>query len=288
MRARKGYGMFCPNCGNQLADGAKFCPKCGNPVGQAQAPQPQPPVAQSPAPAPFPASSPAPAYAPASAPAPAPDPTPKKKPKVIIGVVAGIVVFAAVILTLVLTGVWGGGGQLSSIPVGTYQIIDDYGYVIKFVMGADGTLTFSQGDPGYETPRYSFTTRPVGTVEGSTVFECSNIQTYGGLTLTDEPGVRYLLVPNGITEGNLAGAWALQGEYDGIVHTAYALFRDDGTAILQPNYESPVTFVEGADWWKTFFEAMPEGESYAWRRTGDRTYQVDYPTDDYHYTIVIG
>ena len=27
--------MFCPKCGNQLADAAAFCPKCGNPVNRA-------------------------------------------------------------------------------------------------------------------------------------------------------------------------------------------------------------------------------------------------------------
>lgn len=98
------------------------------------------------------------------APAPAPAPAPKKRPKVIIGVVAGIVVFAAVILTLVFTGVWGGGGPLTSIPVDTYQYIDDYGYTSKFVMGANGTMTYSQGDPVYENSYISFTPGPVGTV----------------------------------------------------------------------------------------------------------------------------
>ena len=27
--------MFCPKCGNQIADGAKFCPKCGNAIAAA-------------------------------------------------------------------------------------------------------------------------------------------------------------------------------------------------------------------------------------------------------------
>ena len=273
--------MYCPNCGNQLADGAKFCPKCGKPVGQA--PQtPQAPAAQHPAPAPAP--NPAPVYAPA----PAPVPAPKKKPKILIGVIAGIVVFAVVILTLVFTGVWGGGGPLTSIPEGTYQYTDSHDYTTQFNMDADGTMTLSQGTSDYQTPWMSFTTEPVGAIEGSTVFQCSNIQTYGDVTISGNLYVLYLLVPNGIVEGNLAGAWALQGEYDGIVHTAYALFRDDGTAILQPNYESPVTFIEGVDWWDTYFENMAKGDSYAWRRTGDLTYQVDYPTDDTPHTIVIG
>lgn len=59
-----------------------------------------------------------------------------------------------------------------------------------------------------------------------------NIQTYGDITVSGDLYVLYLLVPNGIVEGNLAGAWALQGELDGIVHTAYVLFRDDDTATL--------------------------------------------------------
>lgn len=35
--------MFCGNCGQKLADGAKFCPSCGSPVaGSAPAPVPAP------------------------------------------------------------------------------------------------------------------------------------------------------------------------------------------------------------------------------------------------------
>lgn len=37
--------MFCPNCGNSIADNATFCPKCGATVGQganAASPTPQP------------------------------------------------------------------------------------------------------------------------------------------------------------------------------------------------------------------------------------------------------
>ena len=45
--------MFCGNCGQQLADGAKFCPTCGSPVaGSAPAPAPAPvaaPVVEEPA-----------------------------------------------------------------------------------------------------------------------------------------------------------------------------------------------------------------------------------------------
>ena len=46
--------MFCPKCGNQIADGAKFCPKCGNAIAAA-------PVAATPA-------QPAPQTAPAASP----------------------------------------------------------------------------------------------------------------------------------------------------------------------------------------------------------------------------
>ncbi len=31
--------MFCPNCGNQVADGAKFCPKCGATIATPEQPQ---------------------------------------------------------------------------------------------------------------------------------------------------------------------------------------------------------------------------------------------------------
>ena len=34
--------MFCPNCGNQVADNALFCPHCGNSFAAAQAPNPAP------------------------------------------------------------------------------------------------------------------------------------------------------------------------------------------------------------------------------------------------------
>lgn len=46
--------MYCPKCGNEVADGAKFCPSCGTPI--AAAPQqpaqsaPQPPQAPGPRP----------------------------------------------------------------------------------------------------------------------------------------------------------------------------------------------------------------------------------------------
>lgn len=46
--------MFCPKCGNQIADGAKFCPKCGNAIAAA-------PVAATPV-------QPAPQTAPAASP----------------------------------------------------------------------------------------------------------------------------------------------------------------------------------------------------------------------------
>lgn len=37
--------MFCPNCGNQIADNAKFCSACGSPIAQAAAPaEPAKPV----------------------------------------------------------------------------------------------------------------------------------------------------------------------------------------------------------------------------------------------------
>lgn len=39
--------MFCPNCGNQIADGSAFCPNCGNSVNAAPQ-QPQQPVYQQP------------------------------------------------------------------------------------------------------------------------------------------------------------------------------------------------------------------------------------------------
>lgn len=39
--------MFCPNCGNQIADGSAFCPNCGNTVNAAPQ-QPQQPVYQQP------------------------------------------------------------------------------------------------------------------------------------------------------------------------------------------------------------------------------------------------
>ena len=30
--------MFCPNCGTQVADGAKFCPSCGTKLAAQEAP----------------------------------------------------------------------------------------------------------------------------------------------------------------------------------------------------------------------------------------------------------
>ena len=45
--------MFCGNCGQKLADGAKFCPSCGSPVAgsaPASAPAPVPAPVYTPAP----------------------------------------------------------------------------------------------------------------------------------------------------------------------------------------------------------------------------------------------
>lgn len=45
--------MFCPNCGNNIADNATFCPKCGATVGQdahAASPAPQPAAKKEPKP----------------------------------------------------------------------------------------------------------------------------------------------------------------------------------------------------------------------------------------------
>lgn len=50
--------MFCPKCGNEVADGAGFCPKCGNQLGAPSTPHAQPGFTGA-----------APAAAPASAPA---------------------------------------------------------------------------------------------------------------------------------------------------------------------------------------------------------------------------
>ena len=38
--------MFCPKCGNQIADGAKFCPKCGNAIAAAPTAAPVQPAPQ--------------------------------------------------------------------------------------------------------------------------------------------------------------------------------------------------------------------------------------------------
>ncbi len=36
--------MFCPNCGNQVADNARFCPSCGSAINRDAAPEPPSPV----------------------------------------------------------------------------------------------------------------------------------------------------------------------------------------------------------------------------------------------------
>lgn len=38
--------MFCPNCGNQINDGARFCPFCGAPSNEASSPPQTPPQQQ--------------------------------------------------------------------------------------------------------------------------------------------------------------------------------------------------------------------------------------------------
>lgn len=64
--------MFCPKCGNKLADDARFCTSCGNQMGNT-APVPVQAPVQVPAPAPVQA--PAPVYAP-----PPPPPAPAYNP----------------------------------------------------------------------------------------------------------------------------------------------------------------------------------------------------------------
>ena len=201
---RDGAEMFCPNCGNQLADGAKFCPKCGKPVARASNAA-QAPAAQSPAPVP------------AYAPAPAPVPAPKKKPKVIIGVIAGIVVFAVVILTLVLTGVWG-GGPLTSIPEGAYRIVspDPNGLgeetIYAITIGEDGEMSFSLAFDDPDAANFTCTLSPDGTLGNSTMFTSGevHVSATNNADFLDDVTQVSLLVPNGIAAGNPVGVWAIQ------------------------------------------------------------------------------
>lgn len=68
--------MFCPNCGNQLVDGAKFCNGCGTPVASSQPAAAQPAAAAQPETQPTPAPPASPAPQPVSQPAPTPQPAP--------------------------------------------------------------------------------------------------------------------------------------------------------------------------------------------------------------------
>lgn len=291
--------MFCPNCGNQLADGAKFCPKCGNPVGKARALSPQDPseepvphqtqvhTPQSPSEAtPALASSPtAPAVNQAASPR-----SGKNELIRTVAIVCGICI-AAVAAAAIWYFVYNAApSQLESIPEGYYSIASDSlgardGY--DFRVEEDGTLTFSDYDVedygwSVETDFHDYlaaTPEAIGTLGDSTVFELDDIKILDeDVALNGDTEVR-LVVPNGCGRGNPAGLWCVLSwdeNSDGQGSIAWAQIDVDGsysdkgvigTAHAYSGNLDPDLLSFNEDTWSTYLDqAISSGSA--------RSYQV--------------
>ncbi len=208
--------MFCPNCGNQLADGAKFCPKCGNPVRQ----RPQGPAAPRPAYTPTPASAPSPMPAPPVADQIALPDRGKESWVRTVAITCGITAVAVAIAFFLDLMYNGTPARLDQIPTGCYSVAsDDFGQATgyEFEVDEDGTLAFGDyriEESGWSTEttfnlNLSATAQPLTTIDGSTVFELSDLEDVYGYSPIDPDGEMYLIVPNGCGLGNPTGLWGL-------------------------------------------------------------------------------
>ena len=115
--------MFCPKCGNALADDARFCTKCGTPLAAYAVPNAAQPAPAQPAPMQAVQMQPAPVVQ-SGAPAPLAQPAAKKGGNgKIIGIVAAaaVVIVAAVLLLPNLFGN-GGAGQIVETATGAPAI----------------------------------------------------------------------------------------------------------------------------------------------------------------------
>ena len=268
--------MYCSNCGAEVNERAKFCPQCGNRIGQAPGGSgvrnsAAPPTFSSPAPAPMP---PAPATT-SAAPAEVqtPRPAPKKKSKAAIAIVAVVVAVVAV-LVLFLTGVLGGGGQLASIPAGTYSLSFDNTPVYTLDFDDDGTMSWQSA----YSPTETFAFEPAGTVGEGTVFELDYLDDATGSGDLDSTSDMLLLVPNGFATGDPVGAWAIQAVRSDATFTEFFVVGDDGTAVYNGGYGDSVhgpfdSFIEDPQWWEEFF-SNPEGGAGTWQRVGDGVYEI--------------
>lgn len=237
--------MFCPKCGNQIADGAKFCPKCGKPVGQASHAAQAPAVSRS-------AQTPTPVSAPSPMPVQPVDdqetsPSNGKDSWVrTVAVTCGITVVAVAIAFFLDLFYHATPSQLDQIPTGFYSIAShDFGQVTGYDFEAeeDGTLTFSDyftEENGWTTTTFhdylSATAQPFVTLDGSTVFELSDLEDVYGYSPIDPDGDMYLIVPNGCGLGNLTGLWGIVYVPEGSMSQAtviWAMVDVDSTHVVE-------------------------------------------------------
>ncbi len=185
--------MFCPKCGNTVADDSVFCGNCGTPMQRSAAPA---------------------AAAPAGA-AVAPKAS-NNKLKIIIAAVIAVVIIAVV--AVVLVNCLGP----KHLQTGVYRLNAD---------GDTSTLTVSEGDKvamtmDGETEQCEF--EYAGTWKGSNLFRYVQGTSSDGRTV-DKDGWIYnskgtltgsklenlkIALPNGYANGNITGSWAYGIEVD--------------------------------------------------------------------------
>lgn len=274
--------MFCPKCGNTVADDSAFCGNCGTPMQRSAAP-----VAAAPAGA---------AVAPKAS---------NGKLKIVIAAVIAVVIIAVVAVVLVNCL---GPKKLQD---GVYRINAD---------GDTSTFTVSEGDKvsmtvDGETQQCEL--EYAGTWKGSNVFRY--VQGTSDDYTVDKDGWVYdskgtltgsklenlkIALPNGYANGNIAGSWAYGIEIDdGSSHstitgsivevnkdgtiTMYTFYGDNASISLDDalNYDyASMTYQSSGSSTGTGTSQTADGLSVmcssgaiTWEEASKNTYRITYP-----------
>ena len=274
--------MFCPKCGNTVADDSVFCGNCGTPMQRSAAP-----VAAAPAGA---------AVAPKAS---------NGKLKIVIAAVIAVVIIAVVAVVLVNCL---GPKKLQD---GVYRINAD---------GDTSTFTVSEGDKvsmtvDGETQQCEL--EYAGTWKGSNVFRY--VQGTSDDYTVDKDGWVYdskgtltgsklenmkIALPNGYANGNIAGSWAYGIEIDdGSSHstitgsivevnkdgtiTMYTFYGDNASISLDDalNYDyASMTYQSSGSSTGTGTSQTADGLSVmcssgaiTWEEASKNTYRITYP-----------
>lgn len=183
--------MFCPKCGNTVADDSVFCGNCGTPMQRPAASVAAAPVGA--------------AVAPKAS---------NNKLKIIIAAVIAVVIIAVVAVVLVNC-------------LGPKKLQD--GVYRLNVSGDTTTLTVSDGskvvvNANGDTTQAEF--EYAGTVKGSNVFKLAGATSDGTTidkdgweynskgAMTGNKGILQIVLPNGYANGNVTGTWAFAAESD--------------------------------------------------------------------------